>query len=195
MPKIYISPSTQNAQLFVTGNGNEEYFTNLVADAMIPYLRASGIEFTRSNPGADLQEVIEQSNAGAYDAHLALNTDLSPEYSIGTLQGPNVTYYTGSPGGKVLSGLIAEQLRTIYPTPELVSLSSNRLLQELRDTDAAAAMVFLGYRDNLLDAVWIEENIQEIGRSLVMALAEYFALPFVDPASAQSSQRMNFPER
>lgn len=188
MPKIFISPSTNDNQLFITGNGSEEYFTNAVADAMIPYLRASGIEFTRSNPGADLQEVIDQANAEYYDVHLALNTDVSPEYSIGILQGPNVTYYTGSPGGKVLSDLIADQIKSIYPNPDMVNVTSNRLLLELRDTNAAAAMVFLGYRDNLQDALWIEENIQEIGEALVMALSQYLRVPFVNPVSMPSAQ-------
>ena len=40
----YLSPSTEEEQFFVTGN-SEEYYMNLIADAMIPYLRASGIAF------------------------------------------------------------------------------------------------------------------------------------------------------
>ena len=43
MPKIYLSPSTQEYNPYVTGNGSEEYFMNLVADAMEPYLLANGI--------------------------------------------------------------------------------------------------------------------------------------------------------
>ena len=50
MASIYLSPSTQEYNQFVTG-GSEEYYTNLIADAMVPYLRASGIDFTRRNSG------------------------------------------------------------------------------------------------------------------------------------------------
>ena len=32
MPKIYLSPSTQEYNPYVTGNGSEEYFMNLVAN-------------------------------------------------------------------------------------------------------------------------------------------------------------------
>ena len=42
MPKIYLSPSTQEFNSYVTG-GSEEYYMNLIADAMEPYLTASGI--------------------------------------------------------------------------------------------------------------------------------------------------------
>ena len=37
MPKIYLSPSTQEYNPYITGNGSEEYFMNLIADAMEPY--------------------------------------------------------------------------------------------------------------------------------------------------------------
>ena len=50
MPKIYLSPSTQEYNPYVTGDGSEEYFMNLVADAMEPYLLANGIQFSRNTP-------------------------------------------------------------------------------------------------------------------------------------------------
>ena len=49
MPRIYLSPSTQEFNPYVIG-GNEEYYMNLIADAMEPYLYASGIAFTRNTP-------------------------------------------------------------------------------------------------------------------------------------------------
>ena len=58
MPSIYLSPSTQEYNPFVTGTGSEEYYTNLIADAMVPYLRASGISFTRNNPGGTVVDSI-----------------------------------------------------------------------------------------------------------------------------------------
>ena len=41
MPIIYLSPSTQEANMYVNG-GSEEECMNRLADAMIPYLNASG---------------------------------------------------------------------------------------------------------------------------------------------------------
>lgn len=52
MPIIYLSPSTQEWNLYITG-GSEEYYMNLVADAMIPYLRSSGIQYTLKHPRYD----------------------------------------------------------------------------------------------------------------------------------------------
>ena len=47
MPKIYLSPSAQEFNHYVDG-GNEEYYMNLIADAMEPYLTAGGIDFSRN---------------------------------------------------------------------------------------------------------------------------------------------------
>ena len=44
MPNIYLSPSTQEFNPYA-GGGNEEQYMNLIADAMEPYLAASGIRF------------------------------------------------------------------------------------------------------------------------------------------------------
>ena len=44
MPMIYLSPSTQEWNEYVTGSGSEEYNMNLLADALEPYLRSNGIQ-------------------------------------------------------------------------------------------------------------------------------------------------------
>ena len=46
MPIIYLSPSTQENNFYVSG-GSEEYWMNRLADAMVPYLNASGIQYVR----------------------------------------------------------------------------------------------------------------------------------------------------
>ncbi len=42
MHAVYLSPATQENE-YATG-GNEEFYMNLIADAMVPYLRANGFE-------------------------------------------------------------------------------------------------------------------------------------------------------
>ena len=46
MPSLFLSPSVQEFNPYVNGLGTEEFYMNLVADAMEPYLIASGITFT-----------------------------------------------------------------------------------------------------------------------------------------------------
>ena len=114
MASIYLSPSTQEYNQFVTG-GSEEYYTNLIADAMVPYLRASGIDFTRNNPGGTVVDSINASNAGNYDFHLAIHTNAAPENLAGMIQGPNVYYYRDSSRGRAAAEIFANNLKLISP--------------------------------------------------------------------------------
>ena len=48
MPRIYLSPSTQDWNPYVDGSGSEEYWMNLLADTLEPYLYANTISFAVS---------------------------------------------------------------------------------------------------------------------------------------------------
>lgn len=184
MPKIYLSPSTQEFNQFVNG-GNEEYYMNLIADAMVPYLRASGIEFTRNNPGDTVPIIVERSNEYPYDLHLALHSRSTPDGGP-PLRGIDVYhYYYSSINGEKAAYLIAENLKKIYPLPDKVTIVPNLTMMELSLTNAPAVLVELGYFDNPEDALWIENNIQEIGRSLAMSVAQFLGVSFIDPFEKQ----------
>ncbi len=177
MPSVYLNPSNQKNE-YITG-GNEEYYMNQIADAMMPYLRGSGIDVTRSKPGEDLSKDIEESNAGNYDLYFGLQTTTSPEYLTGILQGPSMIYYAEDPEGQDAAIIIADNLRAIYPRPNLVTTIPSRTLPELKDTMATSVIASLGYHDNILDAMWIQDNISAIGRILALGISQYFGVPFL----------------
>ncbi|MGI6751227.1 MAG: N-acetylmuramoyl-L-alanine amidase family protein [Anaerovoracaceae bacterium] len=180
MPSIYLSPSLQEFNQYIIG-GNEEYYMNLIADAMVPYLRAMGIDFTRNNPNDTLSAVIAQSNAGNYDLHLALHSNASPEAIAGTYQGPEVYYYTTSLEGERAAQIIANNLKLIYPNPDLIMVVPTTALAELRQVIAPSVLVEIAYHDNYEDALWIANNIDLIARNLSLSLADYFGIPFIEP--------------
>ena len=67
MPIIYLSPSTQEWNAYVTGSGSEEYNMNLLADALIPYLLSNGIQYKRNRPEMTAGSSIREANQGNYD--------------------------------------------------------------------------------------------------------------------------------
>ncbi len=180
MPKIYLSPSLQEYNPYVDG-GNEEYYMNLIADAMEPYLNSSGIQFTRNDPSQKLSQAIAQSNAGNYDLHLALHSNAAPPALSGQIRGTDVYYYDGSPKGKRAAEIIANNFKTIYPDPNKVKTAPTTTLAELKQTRAPAVLLEAAYHDNSADAQWIRDNIDNIARNLVLSLTEYFGIPFVPP--------------
>lgn len=180
MPRIYLSPSLQEFNPYV-GGGNEEYYMNLIADAMEPYLAASGIEFVRNNPSSTLSQTIAQSNSGDYDLHLALHSNASPEAQKGQNKGVQVYYYPTSSKGKQASDIIAENYRSVYPDPEDIAVIPTTTLAEVRRTKAPAVLIETAFHDNPEDADWIRSNIESIARNLSQSVAEFLGVPFVAP--------------
>ena len=180
MPSVFLSPSTQEYNLY-TGGGNEEYYANLIADAMVPYLRASGITFSRNNPGGTVINSIADSNAGNYDFHLAIHSNAAPERLSGQLRGPDVYYYRDSTAGRRDAEIIANNLKLIYPIPSLATVVPTTTLAELRRTKVPAVLVEVAYHDNIDDANWIRNNIEAIGRDLALSVADILGVPFIEP--------------
>ncbi|MBQ5398105.1 MAG: N-acetylmuramoyl-L-alanine amidase [Ruminococcus sp.] len=180
MPNIYLSPSLQEWNPYVDG-GNEEYYMNLVADAMEPYLRASGISFTRNSPDMSLRQAINQSNMGNYDLHLAIHSNASGESSAGRNRGVEVYYYPTSEKGQDFAETLATNFSELYPNPEKVRTIPTTSLGELRLTRTPAALIEVAYHDNLDDARFIRDNINAIARNLSKSVADTLGVPFVEP--------------
>lgn len=180
MPRVYLSPSLQEYNLYVNG-GTEEEITNLIADAMEPYLLASGIEFTRNRPEMSLGEAIAASNAGNYDLHFAIHSNAAPESLAGKLQGVDAYYFYNSPYGREMADIVTENMKQVYPDGEKVQSVATATLRELRRTNAPAVLVEVGYHDNIEDAQWIKENIDPIAKALAKSIADYFGVPFRQP--------------
>ena len=185
MPTIFLSPSTQEYNQYVTGAGSEEYFMNLLADAMEPLLLSNGIQYVRNDPQGTVSTSIQQSNAGSYDFHLALHSNASGPGSEGRNRGIIAFYYPGSVNGQRAAELFASALREIYPVPDQVTTRSTTTLAEVRRTKAPTVLLEIGYHDNAADAQWIAEHINLIAQTLVKAMTEYFGLPYVYPGPSQ----------
>ena len=181
MPIIYLSPSTQEWNEYVTGSGSEEYNMNLLADALEPYLLANGIQYRRNSPDMTAASSIREANSGWYDFYLALHSNGAPEGRYGQERGIIAFYYPGSSEGQRGAELMAEQLRRIYPLPNKVTTRATTTLGEVRQPRFPAVLVEIGYHDNYADATWVEGHMDAIAQQLARALTEFFGLPFIYP--------------
>ncbi|MBQ0083493.1 MAG: N-acetylmuramoyl-L-alanine amidase, partial [Clostridiales bacterium] len=185
MPSIYLSPSTQEFNPYA-GGGNEEYYMNLIADAMIPYLDATGISYTRNTPQMTAASSISASNSGNYDLHLGLHSNAAPASNAGKIRGSEVYYYPSSTKGKRAADIIANNLKLIYPLPERVRTIPTTSIGEVSKVRAPAAFIEFAYHDNIEDADWIRNNIDKIAENIVVSLADYFGIPFMMPGGNQN---------
>ena len=123
MPIIYLSPSTQENNMYVTGTGSEEYHMNRLADAMIPYLNSCGIRYVRNTPEMSAGSSIRQANQGWYNFYLALHSNAAAEENYGSVRGIIAFYYPRSTQGQRAAQIFVNNLREIYPEPDLLRLT------------------------------------------------------------------------
>lgn len=185
MPFLFLSPSTQVYNPYLT-SGNEQYWMNLLADRMQPYLSASGVTVTRNDANGSAAQSIRDSNAGRQDFHLALHSNAAPAGSEGRFRGIDLYYYPTSEAGLRMANLLADDLRPIYPLPERVRALPTTAIGEVRRTNAPSVLAELGYHDNREDEAWLTGNLDEIAQALAKAITEYFGLPFLLPQPARS---------
>lgn len=179
MPKIFLSPSTQEWNSYVTG-GNEEQYMNLLADRMEPYLRSSGIDYVRNDPDKNVVGAIADSNAGNFDVHFALHSNAAPERLAGKLRGVDIYYSPKSYDSERLANIVANNLKSIYPLPDKTRAVPTTSLGEVTQTKAVAVLCELGYHDNIEDVTWLKNNLDGIAKNLVQSLCDYFGIPFVN---------------
>lgn len=173
MPSIYLSPSLQPFNKYLT-TGDEQYWMNVIADDMVPILERNGITVYRNTPGMTLGQAIRESNEKDPDLHIALHSNAASQELSGQLRGPDVYYYPYSAEGKRAADIIADELRSIYPDPELVKTTATTRLGEVTKTNAPSVLVEIAYHDNPLDEAWIRENTALIAENLALSVCEYF---------------------
>lgn len=187
MPMLFLSPSTQEYNMYYDGSGSEEYYMNLIADMMEPYLSASGITYGRNNPAGTVGDSVRLSNAGNYSLHLAIHSNASGSANYGGQTGSDVYYYPTSANGLRAAEIIVRNLKTIYPQPEKVRAVATTRLYELNNSRAPAVLAELAYHDNASDAEWIKSNLPQIARNLSLSVAEYFGLALAEPSAVPNA--------
>ncbi len=184
MPKVFLSPSTQEWNSYAT-DGNEELYMNLLADRMEPYLRSCGIIFVRNDPARNVTGAIADSNADKYDVHLALHSNAAPENLAGRLRGVDIYFAPKSDLSEKLANIIANNLKSIYPLPDKVRAVPTYSLGEVLRTKAVSVLCELGYHDNYADEAWLKNNLENIARNITGSLCDYFGIPFVQAGAVR----------
>lgn len=180
MYTVFLSPSTQEFNKYAT-EGNEELYMNLLADRIEPYLRSSGIKYTRNDRTKPVSSAIAQSNMGNYDIHLALHTNAGGGEFAGKLRGIDIYYDPDSIDSRRLATITANNLQDIYPLQDKSRALPTDYLGEVLQTKAVAILCELGYHDNLEDERWLKENLNEIARVIAQSVCDYFGIPLIEP--------------
>lgn len=187
MPRVFLSPSTQEGNFYVNG-GTEEQYMNLLCDQVIPYLNASGISYTRNDPLQSASAAIAQANAGTYDLYVALHSNAAPEGQYGSKRGIDIYYYRYGYNSRRAADLFRARLKEVYPLPQRVRSVPTTDLGEVARSRAPAVLLEIGYHDNVQDANWIKAQLPRIAWAVAAGIVDYFGLPLASPQQPQQAR-------
>lgn len=181
MPKIYVSPSSQEANIYTSGQ-TEEHVMNLLADILIPELVRHGIEVMRNRKENTFNGHVAESNVYKPDLHLAIHSNAMGAGMAGKARGCEVFCYdptnTASLGTK-LAQKIYSRLSALTPSADRGVKSGKDTISEIRNTHAPAVLMEVAFHDNVDDSKWIISNLPQMAEAILLACLEQFQIKYI----------------
>ena len=174
MPRVYISPSTQEHNIGVPPFTNEQAQMNKIVDELMPLLISDGrYVIMRNMTSMTPSQAAADSNEFKADIHIAIHSNAGG--GVGT------EAYAYGPGTnserltKALYGQIAPLSpgadRGVKYKPELTEVGDR--------VDATSALIELGFHDNVTDATWLANEKKEIAWALYKGVCDFYGYEYI----------------
>ena len=175
MKRIYISPSSQEENVYAVGNTNEAEQCRKIALALVQELKRCGFDAkTDVTPGRTMYDRVAQSNVWKADAHIPIHSNAFD----GTVAGFRGFGYDTAGEGYRLAGAIMQTLAPVMPGTS-DGLSAQPQLYEIRASDAPCAYLEIGFHDNRSEAQFIIDHTKEIARAICLGICNHFGREYV----------------
>lgn len=185
MTKIYVSPSSQEANLGPNGYV-EEVAMNLVADLLCPELTRHGVEWMRNNRLNTYAGHVKESNLYKPDSHVGIHSDATGTNVLA--HGCTILCYkpdiNKNSEGTLLAKAIYTHMAPLTPTEDRGVKDGSTSLSEIRDTDAPAVLIEVEFHDNPEGAMWIITHIPQIAGAILSGILDHYGIAYIPPIDA-----------
>ena len=171
--KIYLSPSNQTGNKFITGNTSEGAVWYDIAVRLQKLLEAYNCEVMLSKPSQTLGVRAENAKAWGADVYIAMHSNAAGTANKGA-HGVEV-YYDPNKGTKTkqLAQDVLDQLKTLFTSRGLKT--SSKLIDCYKPA-MPSIIGECGFHDNKADALLILNNKDKIAQLYCNALVKYLGL-------------------
>ena len=168
--KVYISPSSQPANIYAVGNTNEQDQCRKIGAALEKKLAALGFTAKAGLSGTMYTRVAE-SNAMGAALHLPIHTNACD----GKVAGLRIMISKKGGEAEQVAKAIMNRLAPITPgTSDGISLRP--ALYEIKATKAPCVYVEVGFHDNKQEAKWIIEHTEDIAEAIAQGLCDHYGV-------------------
>ena len=177
--KIYLSPSNQTGNKFITGNTSEGTVWNDIAKRTKSLLNKYDCEVMVCDPGKTLAARAAEAKAWGATVYIAMHSNASGTANKGA-RGVEV-YYDPNKGEatKKLAQAVLDQLKTLFTSR---GLKTSKTLIDCYKPAMPSIIGECGFHDNEADAKLILNNKDKIAELYTAALVNYLGLEKKPPA-------------
>ena len=169
---IYISPSSQPANLYAVGATNEQAQCRKIGAALEEKLAACGFAAKAGLDGTMYTRVAE-SNAMGADLHLPVHTNAFD----GKVAGLRIMVSKLGGEAEQVAKAIMNRLAPITPgTSDGISVQPD--LYEVKSTKAICVYVEVGFHDNKDEAQWIIDHTEDIAEAMAQGLCDHYGVDY-----------------
>lgn len=170
MKRIYISPSSQEENLYAAGGTNEAEQSRKIALELVKELKRCGFDArTNVSRGKTMYDRVAESNVWKADAHIPIHSNAFD----GKVTGFRGFGYDTTGEGYRLAGAIMETLAPVMPGTS-DGLSAQPQLYEVKASDAPCAYLEIGFHDNPVEAQFIIDHTKEIAQAICRGICNHF---------------------
>ena len=173
MPRVYISPSTQERNIGVGSFGSEESQMNKIADLLMSLLAKDGRFVTlRNSPSMEVEQIAADSNKFKADIHIPIHSN------AGGGEGTEVYAYAPGTNSERLAKALYNQIAPLSPGKDR-GVKFKKSLIEVGDlVSATSALIELDFHDNASGAEWIASNHKTIAEALYKGICDYYSYDY-----------------
>ncbi len=169
---VFLSPSTQGANLYADGVTTERENMNLLADLVQARLEARGFTVYRSDPDKTFREAVDASNALAPSVHAALHTNAVSGENRG-VRGCEVYVRRHDYRSLRLASCLYESVSAATPTEDR-GIKYTDTLSEVTDTASPCVLVELDFHDSPEGAAFLTGNREALADAVADGISRFF---------------------
>lgn len=173
MPKIYISPSDQNANAYATGGTNEMEQCKKIAGACYAYLKEKGFD-VKCTYKDGMRERVKESNAFNADIHLAIHTNATGKHNV--TGGTQVLLYDLKGENKKAGMAVLSRLAPLTPGSSAERLVAMPEFYEIRAAKGMTIYCECEFHDTKEGSDFIIKNTSEIGEAIAKGICDYYGV-------------------
>lgn len=180
--KIYLSPSSQEANAYASGNTNEQEQCRRIARAAADALKRCGFSVMCGDSGTMYTRVADSNSWGA-DLHVPIHTNAFNEETAGTRLMCSKIGGNGYNACKAIFDVLAP----LTPgTSE--NITAHPELYEVKSTKAPCAYIEVDFHDVASVAKWIIESVEEIGEAIAKGICNYYGVAYKAAEAAKPAE-------